>query len=413
MNLYSKRREKVFRALSDNTAVLLFSGKAPMKSEDEAYPFSVNRNFYSLTGLEKEEMALLLYKNGSTLIETLFIMPYDEKMARWVGGRMSAEEATAVSDVRQVRDYGELDAAVNSVLNAMRKDHAFRMYLDFWHYTPDQEDSPAIAYANKLRNSHPALWLRDIYPILTGMRMIKDDYEIACIRQAISTTKLGIEQMMRTIKPSLNEMTMEGVFDFVLRQNLCNENAFKTIAASGKRATILHYSTNNQTMEDGELFLCDLGATFKHYCADISRTFPVNGRFTDRQRELYELVLQAQKIVEENARVGVRTRDLNNMVVEFYREELPKHGLTKDVSEYYFHSVSHHLGLDTHDVDIERGGPLEAGNIITNEPGLYVADEGIGIRIEDDLLITGTGAEVLSRDIPKDPDEIESLMNPA
>ena len=166
-------------------------------------------------------------------------------------------------------------------------------------------------------------------------------------------------------------------------------------------------------MEDGELFLCDLGATFKHYCADISRTFPVNGRFTDRQRELYELVLQAQKIVEENARVGVRTRDLNNMVVEFYREELPKHGLTKDVSEYYFHSVSHHLGLDTHDVDIERGGPLEAGNIITNEPGLYVADEGIGIRIEDVLLITGTGAEVLSRDIPKDPDEIESLMNPA
>ncbi|MBQ1508409.1 MAG: aminopeptidase P family protein, partial [Erysipelotrichaceae bacterium] len=290
MNLYSKRREKVFRALSDNAAVLLVSGKAPMKSEDEAYPFSVNRNFYYLTGLEKEEMALLLYKNGSTLIETLFIMPYDEKMARWVGGRMSAEEATAVSDVKQVRDYGELDAAVNSVLNAMRKDHAFRMYLDFWHYTPDQEDSPAIAYANKLRNSHPALWLRDIYPILTGMRMIKDDYEIACIRQAISTTKLGIEQMMRTIKPSLNEMTMEGVFDFVLRQNLCNENAFKTIAASGKRATILHYSTNNQTMEDGELFLCDLGATFKHYCADISRTFPVNGRFTDRQRELYELV---------------------------------------------------------------------------------------------------------------------------
>ena len=413
MNPYSKRREKVFRALSDNAAVLLFSGKAPMKSEDEAYPFSVNKNFYYLTGLEKEEMALLLYKNGSVMNETLFIMPYDEKMARWVGGRMSAEEATAVSDVKQVRDYGNLDAAVNAMLNAMRRDHSFRMYFDFWHYTADQEDSLAIAYANKLRNAHPALWLRDIYPVLTGMRMIKDDYEIACIRQAISTTRLGVEQMMRTIKPSLNEMTMEGVFDFVLRQNLCNENAFQTIAASGKRATILHYSSNNQVMEDGELFLCDLGATFKHYCADISRTFPVNGRFTDRQRELYELVLKAQKIVEENARVGVRLRDLNNMVVEFYREELPKHGLTKDVSEYYFHSVSHHLGLDTHDVEIERGGPLEAGNIITNEPGLYVADEGIGIRIEDDLLITGTGAEVLSRDIIKDPDEIEGLMNPA
>ncbi|MBQ1476746.1 MAG: M24 family metallopeptidase, partial [Erysipelotrichaceae bacterium] len=147
-----------------------------------------------------------------------------------------------------------------------------------------------------------------------------------------------------------------------------------------------------------------------HYCADISRTFPVNGHFTERQREIYELVLQAQKIVEENARVGVKLKDIDKMVVDFYREELPKHGLNEDVREYYFHSVSHHLGLDTHDVELERGAALEAGNIITNEPGLYIAEEGIGIRIEDDLLITGTGAEVLSRDIVKDPDEIEKLM---
>ena len=411
MNLYSKRREKVLKAMSDNSIAVLFSGKAPMRSEDEAYPFAVNRNFYYLTGLEKEEMALMLQKSGGVTREYLFIMPYDETMARWVGGRMTAEEARAVSDVENVRDYGELDSFTAGLYNRFRGDASFRVYCDLWRYEAEQEDSLAMRYVHRLQDRYPALTVRDLYPILTGLRMIKDDYEITCIRQAINTTRLGVEQMMKTIRPSLNEMTMDGLFDFVLRQNMCDENAFKTIAASGKRATILHYSSNNQVMEDGELFLCDLGATFKHYCADISRTFPVNGHFTERQREIYELVLRAQKIVEENARVGVKLRDLDRMVVDFYREELPKHGLTKDVREYYFHSVSHHLGLDTHDVDLERGGALQAGNVITNEPGLYIEEEGIGIRIEDDLLITGTGAEVLSKDIIKDPDQIEGLMN--
>ena len=243
------------------------------------------------------------------------------------------------------------------------------------------------------------------------MRLQKDEQEVAEIKKAIHTTNLGIRQMMRTCKPELNEMTMDGVFRFVLAQQLCDLLAFKTIAASGERATILHYSQNNHVMKDGELFLCDLGATHNYYCADISRTFPVNGRFTERQKEIYEIVLQAQKIVEENARVGVKMRELNQMVIDFYKIELPKHGLHKDVSEYYFHSVSHHLGLDTHDVDGGLGGVLQAGNVITNEPGLYIAEEGIGIRIEDDLLITGTGCENLSKEIIKEVADIERVMN--
>ena len=252
------------------------------------------------------------------------------------------------------------------------------------------------------------LVMKDVYPYLTRMRMVKDPYEIFSIRKAIRTTNLGIRQMMKACRPGVNEMVMEGIFEFVLKQVSCKEKAFPTIAASGRRATILHYADNNQQMRGGELFLCDLGATSEHYCADISRTFPVNGHFTERQKELYQIVLNVQKMVAQKAAPGMSLRDLNKIVTDYYEEELPKHGLNKGVSEYYYHSVSHHLGLDTHDVD--GGLPLEAGNVITDEPGLYVADEGIGIRIEDDLLITENGCEVLSRDIPKDPEEIEAIM---
>ena len=398
------------KSLQTNAAVMLFSGKAPMCSEDEAYDFSVNRNFYYLTGLDREDMVLLMYTMDGTVREMLFILPYDEKLARWVGGRMSKEEASQISGIEDVEDVSELDDVVASIMNRSRRDSTFRFCFDFWHYSMDQAPTQAHAYAEKLKEKYPYLIMKDIYPVLTHLRLVKDEYEIDCIRNAIHTTNLGIQQMMRASRPGIYEMQMEAVFDFVLKQSLCKRTAFPTIAASGKRATVLHYCDNDQLMGDGELFLCDLGATYEYYNADISRTFPVSRSFTPRQRELYEIVLNAQKIVEENARPGVKMRDLNQMVIDYYKEELPKHGLNEDVSEYYFHSCGHHLGLDTHDCDGGLGAVLEAGNIITNEPGLYIAEEGIGIRIEDDLLITEEGAEVLSKEIIKDPDKIEAYM---
>ena len=411
MNQYSNRREKIFKSMRANCAIMLFSGKAPMRSEDEAYDFSVNRNFYYLTGLDAEDMVLLITNVDGITHEYLFILPYNETLAKWVGGRILPAKAKEISEIADVREVSELDDVVANLLDKTRKDNTFKLYFDMWHYNMDQEATPSINYANKLKARYPYLIVKDIFPVLTHMRLVKDEYEIANIKKAIHTTNLGIQQMMRSSKPGVNEMVMEGVFDFVLRQAQCKENAFGTIAASGKRATILHYRDNNQTMEDGELFLCDLGATSNHYCADISRTFPVNGKFTDRQREIYEIVLGAQRIVVENAKVGIKLKELNQMVIDYYKAELPKHGLNKDVREYYFHSVSHHLGLDTHDVDGGMGAVLEAGNVITNEPGLYISDENIGIRIEDDLLITATGAEVLSQEIMKTPEDIEKFMN--
>ena len=411
MNYYSKRRERTAKALKPNCALVLFSGKAPMRSADEKYSFCVDRNFYYLTGLDAEDMIFLMSNIDGVVKEYLFILPYSETLAKWVGGRVLPEKAKEISEIKDVRLYSDFDDTISSLLNSVRRDNAFRLYFDLWHYNIDQNQSEAIKYVNKLKVEYPALVIKDAFPYLTSMRLIKDEYEISCIKKAIHTTNLGILQMMKTSKGGVNEMAMEGVFDFVLRQALCKENAFSTIAASGKRATILHYDDNNQVMQDGELFLCDLGATYNHYCADISRTFPVNGKFDKRQYEIYCIVLGAQKIVENNARVGIKLKDLNQMVIDYYKIELPKHGLDKPVSEYYYHSVSHHLGLDTHDVSDGLGDTLQAGNVITNEPGLYLADEGIGIRIEDDLLITGTGCEVLSAEIIKETGDIEKYMS--
>jgi len=410
MSQYSKRRDYLLSQMNDNSACLLFSGKAIMKSEDEAYDFDVNRNFYYLTGLQKEDMVLLLSKINGVTSTMLFILPFDETMARWVGGRMSKKDASLISQIENVKDYEELEDAITRILNRQRALDNFVFYFDFWHYTMSQDLAPGAKYAKDLRDKYPNLNTKDIYPILTAMRLVKDEEEIANIKKAIAITNDGISKMQKVIKPDMSEMIMEGVFDFELKVNGCKHTAFGTICASGQRATILHYSDNNQIMKDGELFLCDLGATYSKYCADITRTFPVNGKFSERQKEIYNMVLTAQQIVIDNAKPGVSVKDLNGMVVDYYKEELPKHGLVEDVFEYYFHSVSHHLGLDTHDVDSGLGLILEKGNVITNEPGLYIASEGIGIRIEDDLLITDEGCEVLSKDIIKSVEDIENFM---
>lgn len=410
MNHYSNRRNKLMNLLQDNSMLILFSGKAPYRSNDEVYPFCVDRNFYYLTGLEAENMILVLSRINNQISESIYIEPYDEYLAKWVGGRILPEEVEKISEIKNVNEINSFDSVMSSVFVRNRSMEDFTIYFDFYRYEMDQSDSKALEYVNRIKEKYPYLIFKDIYPYISRMRMIKDAYEISFIKKAINITKFGIDNMMKMSKPGISEMAMEGVFDFALKQSLCKETAFKTIAASGKRATILHYSDNNHVMQDNELFLCDLGATYNNYNADISRTFPVNGKFTDRQKQIYQLVLNANKLVEANAKPGVSIRQLNQLVIDYYTKELPKLGLNENVSTYYYHSCSHHLGLDTHDVGGGANQPLEVGNVITNEPGLYIEKEGIGIRIEDDLLITENGAEVLSRNIIKEIDDIENYM---
>ncbi len=406
--MYKSRRIQLMEQLNEECSLFIFSGRAINKSADECYPFTVDKNFYYLTGLDREEMILHISKHKGIITSTLYIQPYDPVMAKWVGGRMSAEEAMNISKVDQIRDYNEFEQAVSTLYHWRRSLDEFTVYLDTWRYSETQADSEAMRFAKLIQRKYPSWVIKDVFSVLTGMRMVKDETEIAHIVRANEITAEGVKAMMKAMSDGKREMEMEGVFLLELMKNGCKETAFSTIAASGKNATVLHYSENSDFCKDGDLFLCDLGASDGYYAADISRTFPVNGKFTKRQKDIYECVLGAQKLVEDNCKPGLTLRQLNQLVVDYYKEKLPELGLTEPVSEYYFHSVAHHLGLDTHDVTL-MDSVLAPGHVITNEPGLYISEEGIGIRIEDDLLVTEQGCRNLSC-TPKTVAEIEELM---
>ena len=412
--IYIARRKQLLEDKKANTVVVIYSGFAPMKSQDESYPFSVDRNFFYLTGIERENMILVMRKNYlGEYSENLFIEPYDEVLAKWVGGRMRGDEATAISGVESVADVGDFADRLNAIVEYSRGLGKLTFWLDLWRYHKDQADTPAHTLAKTLQSKYPAVAIEDIYGDMAAMRAVKGEEEIACMRKAQEHTRIAIEEMMRYAKPGMNERELEGTFDFALMKQGVRDHAFPSIFAGGKRATTLHYNENDQIVNDGELFLIDLGSAYGNYCADISRTFPVNGKFTDRQKELYNTVLEAQRIVIANAKPGLTTRDLNQMVIDYYETRLDDLGLRKDgktVRDYYYHGVSHQLGLDTHDICTERERTLKPGMVITVEPGLYVEEESIGIRIENDVLITEDGCIDLSVAIPRTVEEIEAIM---
>ena len=219
---------------------------------------------------------------------------------------------------------------------------------------------------------------------------------------------------MRNSKSGIKEYELEAYFDFICKKNGVKDFAFKTIAAAGKNATVLHYVTNDSELKDGDLILFDLGAQYKYYNGDISRTFPINGKFTERQKEVYNAVLRVNEKVIKEMKPGVKFVDLNKKAKDWISEECISLGLMTekdDVSKFYYHSIGHSLGMDTHDIELEnRDVTFEPGMIYTVEPGIYIENESIGIRIEDDVLITEDGNEVLTKEMIKTVEEIEAFM---
>ena len=411
---YITRRAKLMQNKQGPCLVCVFSGTAPMKSLDAAYPFFVDRNFYYLTGIERENMILLLRKNHlGEVSETLYIEPYDEVLAKWVGGRMRADEATAISGIVTVSDIGSFTAQLNSIIESSRGTGKMQVYLDLWRHKEDQPGTPTHTLAARLQQRYPAVEIQDLFGDMVAMRIIKSEEELELMRKAQDTTCNAIIAMMKHARPEMNERELEGAFDFSLKKQGVRDHAFTSIVAGGGRATTLHYDSNDQIVHDGELVLIDLGAAEGNYSADISRTFPINGKFTPRQKQIYNTVLSAQQIVMANAKPGITTGQLNQMVIDYYESRLDDLGLRKDgkgVRDYYYHGVSHSLGLDTHDISMGRNVVLQPGMVITVEPGLYIEEEGIGVRIENDVLITADGIIDLSAQIPKTVEEIEAIM---
>ncbi len=407
---FMTNRKKLEGKLEDNSILLLFAGTAPYKSADELYQFIPNRNFYYLTGIDESKVILLISKIDGKISEKLFIERPDEVMAKWVGATITDEEAIDASGIDNIEYLDKFEGAISSILNRNRIE---KIYLDLERQELRTSMTEAQEFAKVINEKYPFIQIKNIYYDIASLRMLKSEEEIELIRKAIEITNEGIMNMLHNIKPGMMEYEIEAYFDFTLKKNGITNRAFETIAASGKNATILHYSDNNSKAEDGELILFDLGAQYKYYNGDISRTFPINGKFTERQKQVYNIVLKAQEAVEEAAKPGLPYRELNEIAKKVLAEGCKELGLIKEeqeISKYYFHGVSHYLGADTHDVGMYNVD-LKPGMVITNEPGLYIEEEGIGVRIEDDLLITEDGCENLSKYIIKTVEEIESTMN--
>jgi Xaa-Pro aminopeptidase len=402
---YKNNRSKVLESIDDNSLLILFAGKAPKKTADEKYPFTPNRNFYYLTGIDEENHILVLSKINGKTNEYLFIKEVDTIAEKWEGKTIRKEEVSQICMIEDVKYLGEFNNFIEKVV--LNKEE-INIYLDL------ETGNTAYKYVNEIKHKYYNINIKNAFKLIGNLRLIKTDEEVSRIRKAIDITIEGVKELMRNSKSEIKEYELEAYFDFICKKNGVKDFAFKTIAAAGKNATVLHYVTNDSELKDGDLILFDLGAQYKYYNGDISRTFPINGKFTERQKEVYNAVLRVNEKVIKEMKPGVKFVDLNKKAKDWISEECISLGLMTekdDVSKFYYHSIGHSLGMDTHDIELEnRDVTFEPGMIYTVEPGIYIENEGIGIRIEDDVLITEDGNEVLTKEMIKTVEEIEAFM---
>jgi len=407
---YESRRKAVFEQMENGAVLVLYSGEGIPCSMDDCCPFEANHHFFYLTGLRRENMALVLSRSASQDKTILFIEEAIPSMERWTGKRVTRDEAKEISGIDDVRYIDSLQSALGRMV---AREQVTAAYFDCYRNAMTDVDSYNMTKAKAFAAAYPTVTLKSAHPMLAAMRMVKDESEIAGIREAIAVTDKGLRRILSTLAPGQMEYQAQAEFEYAIRYNGAEDTAFDTIAGSGINGCMLHYGTNHCRMEDGKLLLLDLGAKVKGYCADITRTYPVSGKYSGRQKQIYDIVLRANQEVAKAAKPGLTLKQLNEICKQVLADGLLAIGKiekAEDIGTYYMHGVSHHLGLDTHDATAHDEVPLSPGMVITNEPGLYIDEEEIGIRIEDDLLITPDGCEVLSRDVPRTTEEIEALM---
>lgn len=406
---YEARRKGILDQMEEESLLILYSGVPVHIGADAYHEFEANRHFFYLTGLRRENMILLMRKSGENSRTTLYIEKADPAAERWTGKMVTVDEAKRISQIEDVRFVDRFEPELNYLLNISATSVC---YFDCYrHQTTDLPDYN-LAKSQQFAADHPGITLRNLWPMVSKLRMRKDEEEVQLMEQAIDITNQSLQHVMKTLKPGMKEYQAQANYEYMVHYLGAEGVSFPTIAGSGKNGCMLHYETNRDTCQNGSLLLMDLGVRYEGYCSDITRTYPVNGKFSHRQRKVYEIVLKANQEVAAQAKPGMTTRELNDICKKILAEGCMELGLIEkeeDIGKYYMHGVSHHLGIDVHDVTVE-GAKLEPGSVITDEPGLYIDEWEIGIRIEDDLLITEDGCKVLSADIIRNPDEIEAFM---
>ena len=414
--MFKQRRTEYLKQVAEHSISVFFSGHAPQKSCDQNYPFTVNRNFFYLTGIEQENVTLVLVKGKDLDATYLFLEENDPVKVLWDGAGLTFEEASTIAklELSEVKNLKTFDSSIHNLLSTNRSalyGQISTFYLDLERQNEKADDTIPVKYAHQIKNLYPFLNITTSQMILAEQRMVKDSTEISEISKAIMITEKGLNRIMKALKPKMTEYQAEAEYNYVLNQHRVTPS-FNTIAASGKNATTLHYIDNADVINDGDLVLFDLGVDHKNYCSDITRVYPVNGKFTERQKAVYEVVLEANKKTIEWLKPGVTHAEFKEYGRQILIAGAKKLGLIKEddeISKYYYHGLGHYLGLDVHDVG-NYSKVIPEGALITVEPGLYIAEEGIGVRIEDDIIVRKEGSINLSKSIIKEIKDIEAYM---
>ena len=431
-----KQNRKAFIEKMGRGGVAIFASAPPVQwNHDTEYLYRPDPNFYYLTGFEEPESICVIAPEHSKYQYILFVRPKDRQAEIWNGKRVGIKDARKHYGADKVYPIEKFSEKIGKYLQGAK-----RLYYTLGsneHIDTEVLSLFTQSVRSRIRSGKGFDTLVDPSPILSELRLIKNETELQRLQKATEITVAGHVAAMKAVRPGMYEYDLEALVESTFRMNGAGGAAFPTIVASGGNATTLHYTTNDCEIKDETLVLIDAGAEYGRYCGDVTRTFPANGTFTEAQREIYQLVLEAHHAIIDGIRPGVSIDEPHEKSVELLTESMLSLGLLKGKTQklikkekyrqFYMYRIGHMLGLDVHDVNCVREAngdfkTFQPGMVMTIEPGLYVADDtknvppaylGIGIRIEDDILITESGCEVLTEGVPKEIDEIEALVRGA
>ena len=415
-DVYAARRTKIAAKVDGPVVLWGFTGREEFS---QAYIFAQEDNFYYLTGLNQEGAGLIILpklKDGQHdgwegPREILYLPAKDAQKEKWNGSRMSPgdEDISATTGIASVQPFGEMRAAIEKLAKAYP--------VNYYTILPYEKENGGYphekAVVEWLQMVSPQVKLKDVRANIEALRMIKSPGEIAFLRKAIDLSVDSHLAAMKMMRPGLWEYQIAAKMVEVHGMGGSEAEGYAPIVGAGFNSTVLHYDQLARKMEDGDIAVLDVGAQYSGYSADITRTLPVNGKFSARQREIYDIVLGAQNAAMAALKPGMDLcKNGNKSVYRISFDYINSHGSDlhgKKLGQYYIHGLGHHIGLDVHDPGAYCK-PLEPGMVVTMEPGIYIPEENLGVRIEDDVLITETGYELLSRRLPRDPAEIEKIM---
>jgi Xaa-Pro aminopeptidase len=420
-DLFINNRKNFVSRLKSNSIAMFNSSDEFPRSGDQSFIFKQNADFFYLTGIDQEQCCLILFPDCPNPLykQVLFLRQTNENIAVWEGHKYTKEEATAASGITAVYWIEDFDNILHSIIH-----YAEHIYLntnenDRYSHSVVYKD---LRFIQLMKEKYPLHSYLRVAPIMRDLRVIKSETEVELTKKACSITRDAFIRVLKFVKPGVGEWEIEAEIIHEFIKQRATGHAYNPIIASGTNANVLHYNDNNQVCKDGDVILFDFGAEYANYNADLSRSIPVSGRFTKRQREVYNAVLRVMNESKKMLLAGTVWNEYHEEVGKIMTSELiglgllTKHDVEKQnpampaYKKYFMHGTSHHLGLDVHDF-ASRYQVFAEGNILTCEPGIYIPAEGLGIRLENDILITKGGNIDLMGDIPIEADEIESIMN--